>query len=167
MNELVLPIMLGIVSSLVATFIFLSASWLIKNVVLPWYEDKIYRGVRLDGSWIRTELNGHNLKGIDLPKAKMTLKQKGEYITGLYCHGEDAKNDEDKIENYHVTGHISNSFVTLTLRPMENDNIDAAAGIWHVFNGGNKLQLKGKKLYISSSTAEVLSTDSISFEKST
>jgi hypothetical protein len=167
MNEIVSPIMLGITSSLVATFIFLSTSWIMKNVVLPWYEDKIYRGVRIDGVWIRTELNGHSLKDINRPIAKMTLKQKGDYITGLYCHGADTVNGEDRLESYSVTGHISNSFVTLTMKPLENDNIDAAAGILHIFNKDNKLQLKGKKLFISSSKAEVLSVDSISFEKST
>ena len=165
MNELILPIILGIASSLVATAIFLSLSLLMKNVVLPWYADKIYRGVRLDGHWTRTELNEIDCLSLDHPLAKLILKQKGENLTGLYTHGSNSSASEQPLESYIVVGHISNSFLTLSMQPMENDNIDATTGIWHVFNKDNKLHLRGKKLCIDSENASVIAIDKITFTK--
>ena len=129
MNEIVLPVMLGIVSSLVATFIFLSLNWLIRNIMLPWYADKIYRGVRISGKWSSDVFSA----------ATLTLTQKGGYVTGLYTHGTDKPNGTDKVESYYINGHISNSFLTVTFKPSENDNIDSATGLFHIFSGNNLL----------------------------
>jgi hypothetical protein len=167
MNELVLPIMLGIISSLVATAIFLGLSWLIKNVALPWYGDKIYRGVRLNGEWTRTNIGEIDCLSSSHPLAKLSLKQKGEYVSGIFTHGSDTGESDAPLETYKVKGHISNSFVTITMQPTKNDNIDAASGIFHIFNKDNKLQLRGNEIFIDSEKASVHSIEGVKFAKDT
>ena len=165
MNEIAFPILLGITSSLVATFIVLGVSWIFKNIVIPWYADKIYRGARLDGHWVRSRIAGIEANTINYPLAKMNLKQHGEKISGFYHHGENNHEKGTKLDNYKVSGHISNSFLSLTFTPTENDNIDAVTLILYIYNKNHKLIMKGKALYISSESASVHCLDDISFEK--
>jgi hypothetical protein len=165
MNEIAFPVLLGITSSLVATFIFLVLSWVFKNIVIPWYTDKVYRGVRLNGHWIRSRVGGLETEALDFPLAKMNLKQRGEIVSGFYHHGENNSEKGTKLDNYKVSGHISNSFLTITLTPIENDNIDAVTQILYIYNKNHKLKMSGKALYISSESASVHCLEDIIFEK--
>ena len=167
MNELVLPIMLGIISSLVATPIFIVLSWVIKNVVLPWYSDQVYKGVRLNGEWARTNVGGTECCSVDHPLATLSLKQKGEYVSGTYTHGSNASNSKTPLEEYIVKGNISNSFLVMTKQPLRNDNIDAASGIYHIFNKDHKLQLRGSELCIESENVKIHAFEGIVFTKNT
>jgi hypothetical protein len=44
-------VLLGIVSSLIATFVFLFLAYVFKTAVLPWFRQQVYRGVRINGAW--------------------------------------------------------------------------------------------------------------------
>ena len=79
MNTLT-AVFIGVASSLIATFIFYWLIELFKRIVLPWYEDKIYRGVRIDGKWTSTTIRDPEN---DI-SASMQLNQKGENVTGTY-----------------------------------------------------------------------------------
>ena len=135
--------------------IFLGFSWLLKNIILPWYSDQIYNGVRIDGKWTRILSGEIDCTDLGIPPATMTLKQKGEVVTGMYTHGNGDTESDDPLECYRVTGKISNSFFTFIMQPIDNDNIDTSAGIFHVFNKDSKLQLRGRELCIDSEKAGI------------
>ncbi|MBF0376245.1 MAG: hypothetical protein HQK72_02065 [Desulfamplus sp.] len=138
-------LIIGIVSSLVATAVFIVLSEFFRRIVLPWYEDKIYRGVRIDGEWRIKSVDG---KAVD-PKdatltSKFTLHQKGEKVMGQYFHG----GVDEKDEVYLVTGHIRDGYLSLISEPKSRRSIDAGVGLYHIRYDGSKLQLLGALTYI-------------------
>jgi hypothetical protein len=55
-------LVIGIVSSLVATALFLGFAEFFRRSLLPWYIDKLYRGVRIDGTWTLHMMDGKSIK---------------------------------------------------------------------------------------------------------
>ena len=146
MNNM-LSLIIGIVSSLVATAAFIAMSEFFRRVVLPWYEDKIYRGVRIDGEW-RLKSMGGKVFGAqdDKSVSSFTLHQKGEKITGEYMHKGD---DDEKPEVYLVVGFIRDGYLSVLTEPKSRRSIDAGVGLYHIRYNDSKLQLLGSLTYVS------------------
>lgn len=145
MENLTLSITIGIFSSLVATAIFISISESIRKFAIPWYEDKIYRGVRIDGKWEIMHL-GDEKKEIDGSSLCLQLKQKGEAITGIYTHTTD-----DDTDTYIVNGRIRDMYFLATAIPKSNRHIDGISFLLHIKNEKSKLLMQGGVLYESNS----------------
>jgi hypothetical protein len=160
MNPTIGPILLGIASSLIATFIFLWLNWLFKTILLPWFADKIYRGVRIDGRWCGVLIGGAKINSIT--SSQLQLTQKGDELTGLYSHTISSK----KSEFYTIGGFVRDAIVTLNWKPSTKDTIDAGSAILRVFTKDSTLRMKGILTYISTESNEVKSS-SIEFEKQT
>ena len=117
--------------------------------MLPWYADKIYRGVRIDGRWVE-----------DTSKiATFVLAQKGDRITGTYFHNIQVSGGA-KREEYRVTGTLRDTYVTLSSQPIARDVIDTGAYVFRLCHAEEaKLFMKGKVVYIDTDTAEVKAAD--------
>ena len=140
-------VILGIVSSLIATFVFLGLAWVLKNAVLPWLEDKIYRGVRIDGRWkIRfvEQENGESFGIVD-------LKQKGDRLCGTFTHESD---DKTEVTTYSIAGSIANSYTNISLTPASSTSIDTGSLVAHIYYEGG-LQMSGVLVYISTKDGRV------------
>jgi hypothetical protein len=48
-------IILGVVSGVLTSAILFIFARIFGRLVIPWHEERIYKGVRVDGSWILTE----------------------------------------------------------------------------------------------------------------
>ena len=139
-------LIVGIVSSLIATAAFIALSELFRRVVLPWYEDKIYRGVRIDGEWRLKSMAGKSLDPqSDTLTSKFTLHQRGEKITGEYMHTDEA----GKPEIYSVIGFIRDGYLSLLSEPKSRRAIDAGVGLYHIRYEGSALRLLGSLSYVS------------------
>ncbi|EJA7341234.1 TPA: hypothetical protein JG809_003270 [Vibrio parahaemolyticus] len=131
---------IGIVSSLVATALFICFSEFFRKVVLPWYEDKIYRGVRVDGVWKLVEIEDQNIESSDI-KMRLELCQHGDKVTGLYYH-----TDGDRKYEYDVTGRISGMYLLATAAPRSNRQIDAVSFLFHLETKNSCLRMSGAAL---------------------
>ena len=141
-----ISLIIGIVSSLVATGVFIALSELFRRVVLPWYEDKIYRGVRIDGEWRLKSVDGKLVDPKDKDtESKFTLRQKGEKVTGEYKHGD----VDGKDEVYLVIGFIRDGYLSLLSEPKSRRSMDAGVGLYHIRNEDSKLQLLGSLTFVS------------------
>jgi|GEM_PF-3319839 len=145
-----ISLMIGIVSSLVATIVFIVISELIRRVVLPWYEDKVYRGVRIDGKW---EAKNDGTK----QKATFFLQQKGDQVIGTYSHIM-PQSAARKIEEYQVTGNVRDTYVNLTFHPTARDQIDTGTYVSRLSHDSSddKLTMIGMITGINTTTAEVV-----------
>jgi len=154
-------VLVGISSSLIATFIFLYLNWYVKSIFIPWYEDKIYRGVRVSGHWIVEEWDGLKMDQNDAPvRATIEVKQKADKITGIYTHY--VVGDDDPA-SYNFEGEIRNSYLTATSWPVSNDQIDAGAYVLRVFSHDG-LRMKGMVSFIDNVTGDVQGI-SVEFKK--
>jgi len=150
------PLVIGIASSLIATVAFVSIAELIRRVVLPWYADRVYRGVRLDGKWRASRFGTIEIDSSSTSRNEFDLKQKGDKVTGIsILQGE----DEPDPTIYRVQGQVRDGYFSATAWPVAPDMVDAMACLFRVFHEGNKLRFKGRLTYLSNRTAEIKSTD--------
>lgn len=122
---------IGISSSLVATAIFILVSEMIRKIAIPWFSDKIYKGVRIDGHW--DSLNGD---------AEFDLRQWGDKVTGRYSH-----TSHNGATTYKVTGILKNMYLMAITEPESEKIIDAASLLLHVEYSEDCLILRGGVLY--------------------
>jgi hypothetical protein len=158
-SSILFPLLIGIGSSLVATAIFVIASEVVRRIVIPWAEDKIYRGVRIDGDW-----QVQSAQGISLDKAdmRMSLTQKGDRISGTYSHNYDDKGDG----TYKINGTLRNMYFMAYMEPSSNKVIDACAILMHVEHSDGKLLLKGSLLH-KTKPGKLEAWDGITFHQKT
>jgi hypothetical protein len=117
---------IGIASSLFATLAFLCLAQVVKTIIVPWFEDKIYRGVRLDGRWSVAVTSQENPGSAQNPS--LSLQQKGDRISGFYSH-----DVSGTLQIYRVEGQIRNTYFTASLWPVSNKEVDTAAILLRVF----------------------------------
>nr|WP_298167025.1 hypothetical protein [uncultured Pseudomonas sp.] len=147
-QSITLPLLLGIASSLVATAIFICISEAFRKILIPWFSDKVYRGVRIDGEWSSEEGD-----------ANFNLKQWGDKISGIYSHGEPGD-----VTTYNVVGTIKNMYFMAFTEPVSYKVIDAGSLLMHVEYRGGKLILRGSLLY-KGSPGEVKAWEGMVFKQ--
>lgn len=153
MDQTMCVVFLGIVSSLVATFIFLTLSWLVRDNLIPWYLDKTYRGVRLDGLWTAATING---EAVVQNQMSMQIAQKSNLLSGVYFHA-----STDHTEYYTVKGVIQDGIVTLTWHPQSKKTVDAGAAVFRTYSSQSALRMTGTIVLYSGGTGAV---DSVPIE---
>ncbi|MBF6057748.1 hypothetical protein [Thiomicrorhabdus heinhorstiae] len=163
MGNIGLSLIIGISSSLVATALFILLSEFIRRVIIPWYADKIYRGVRIDGEWEATVLSGNEDAKETMEEndmfMRLSLSQKGETIKGGYTH----KNINEEADEYHLEGRIRDMYFLATAIPKSNRKIDGISFLFHIDYKGSKLRMIGGVLS-QGKAGEVLSHNGIGFE---
>jgi hypothetical protein len=148
-------LLIGIISSLVATAIFIGFSELFRRVLLPWFSDKIYRGVRIDGRWEHSNaFEGEKIL------ARLDLAQKGDVITGTYFH----QHNDAEPDHYVLRGTLRDSYLSATMHPVSPHMLDAAALLVHVHAAGG-MKLEGALLGVSSKNGSVSVHTNVSFER--
>lgn len=141
LDDQMLPVVVGIISSLIATAIFISLSEIFRRLVFPWIEDKIYRGVRIDGTW---RLHAEDGKLVDGSSVEIEIKQWGDKISGT-CFTE----NEDDRTVYRINGVLKNMYLMAYMEPASSKMIDASAILFHVEHEKNSLHLRGSLLHKS------------------
>ena len=141
MENIAISLIIGITSSMIATAVFIFLSELIRRTVLPWYADKIYRGVRIDGKWVLVKNEGNDIPEKD-ELMTFDLTQKGDTITGTYTHK--LKNE---IDLYRLNGFLRDMYFSAIAMPMSNRQIDAASFLFYVEYEGSRLHFLGGVLY--------------------
>jgi hypothetical protein len=153
-------VIIGIFSSLIATAIFISSIELFRKVFLPWYANKIYRGVRIDGIWKITAYKGNSIED-NSTDMKFSFKQKGEIVSGTYQH---LHLKTGAPCEYKFSGKIRDMYVLGTADPISNNMIDAISILLYVTYEDSILKLKGS-LLCSAGPGKVNHHSEVVFEK--
>lgn len=163
MENIGLSLIIGICSSLFATALFISLSEFVRKVIIPWYADKIYRGVRIDGEWEVTMIDGKNdIREVAEEKnmfMQLFLSQKGDTIKGNYKH----KGHNQKVDEYNLEGRIRDNYFLATAIPTSNRRIDGISILLHIDYIDSKLTMTGGIL-LQGKEGKVESTEEIRFE---
>jgi len=153
------PVILGISSSLIATLIFISLSKFFSRVVLPWYENKIYKGVRVDGKWDLKE-------GQDNSESVLNLNQSGDLVSGTHFHSFTLVSGGKITESYHVKGYVKDGYFFATLDPISNNIVDSGTIHMKIFKHQDKLHLKGSMSGVSADEKGEIKTFTVDAVKS-
>lgn len=143
-------VVIGVVSSLLATFLFIGLTHLTRRVIIPWAEDKIYRGLRIDGRWIDL-----NIPPDSKVSMLLELTQKADRISGFYSHEDDGPESK---ATYRVQGEIRNTYVNASLWPLSDKLLDSGTLLARVYHKDGSLQMGGALAYVSSEDGTVISS---------
>ncbi len=125
------PIAIGIISGLITYLLVASGRWLWGKKIVPWYEDKVYRDVRLDGDW-QTTFYGED--GGEFNETA-TVHQTANNVTGdIQLQGETA------IKHYEFQGKIANLLLTAEYWLKGASSRDRGAFCVTVKENGKKLE---------------------------
>lgn len=142
-------VVIGVVSSLIATFLFLGLTQLTRRVLIPWVEDKIYRGIRIDGQWTDADLTADSKL-----KCIFELSQKADHVSGIYSHQDE---NPDSKATYRVVGEIRNTYLNASLWPLSDKLLDSATFLGRVFHKDGKLKMDGVLACVSSEDGKIVS----------
>ncbi len=139
-NNITTALMIGILGSLVATAMFIFLSKVFENIFLPWYADKIYSGIRIDGHWESKEFKCKDkmVPINDSPLMTLNLRQKGEKINGVFT-----LKCKENMEEYILEGRIKDMYFLATAVPKSKRSTDGISLLVHVSNEESNLVMIG------------------------
>lgn len=145
MNEVSFALTVGIIASLLSVFIslFISAIW--RNIIIPWYEEHLYKGAEISGEWTTDVTYNDGSKN----KLIITIKRVGYTVKGsAYCVAGVSKG-----MHWNLRGFFSNLLLTMTYHSKNNENLDQGSMSLMLINNGKLL--KGYIAYYQSDTNSI------------
>ena len=136
-------IFFGVLIGLIVSAVIYSIKVVCDKVILPWRQDKVYSGIRIDADWSYSQdekaADGEGLlvNGTWLVK----LDQKAHIVSGEAQVTRNSTNGSASPEvfKYDVTGHIYDRYVSLTMRGKNKKQIAHSNFLLELKNGGRKL----------------------------
>ena len=123
-------IIAGLVSGIVVTIFVLVFRHFWNAVIVPWFEDRVYKDVRLEGKWY-----GFYPTSGDLRQDVIVLKRHGHSIKGkMIC----AKG-EDEGDEYSVTGSFRNMLLPLVYESTDKTKTDRGSITLRCTTNGERL----------------------------
>jgi hypothetical protein len=101
-------IVLGIVTGLITACLIYLISKIFQRIVIPWYQELMYQGIDLSGSWEVNPLSPH------ARHIFFDLSQKANLIIGTAAHSVKSETVKgDKVRTYVLKGRIKDRFIWL------------------------------------------------------
>jgi hypothetical protein len=126
-NIEILPIILqGVLSALIATSLIFIAAKYWNTVIVPWYEDRVYKDIRIDNEW---KTSGEE-KG-DTFSEMAKVKQRAHRVWGEIIY----KTDADIVE-YEFEGEFKNLILTARYWVKGQNNLDRGTFTLMLKNNG-------------------------------
>lgn len=145
MKTISFDILVGVVGGVLTSALIMLAISIFKKIIVPWYQNIIYRGISLSGPW--------HWFDEDEDSVKMELKQAGDSITGIYTYMDSKKKGDIKI--YHVTGWARDRFVQLNLKSADPKRLGILSYVFEIVGDGN--ELRGCSVFYSTNLNKVCS----------
>jgi len=146
-------ILYGVVSGVLTSALLVALSRLFSLIILPGYQNLVYRGIRIAGEWeIRTE----GLTQI----IRLKISQKAYILEGevavLSKDATSQKNYED-LRTFALKGGIQDRFVELSLRHSDHSRLGAGTLLLEVIGDGRVM--KGAYAFYSVSNNKIISLE--------
>lgn len=120
---------IGIISGLLTTFIVIVIQKIWVSAVEPWYEERIYKDVKLEGVW-ECQYPTLNLK------EKITLKSVAHRVNGVVV----IVQGPDQGKTYEISGSFKNLILTASYHSVDRKSLDRGTYTLMLKNNGSKLE---------------------------
>ena len=147
-------LIVGLISGLTVSFIvmFLGKIW--RDIIEPWFEERVYKDMHIEGKWFSLYVSD-----IDLRTETVNLKRKGHSVTGtLMCNS-----GGDDGEEYTLTGSFRNLLLPLTYETSDKKKTDR--GTITLMSSHNGERLVGKVAMYHTKLDEVSTAPVLWFRK--
>lgn len=144
----------GLISGLVVTLfvVIFRAIW--NSIIVPWFEERVYKDVQIEGKWF-----GLYPTSVDLRRDVIVLKRHGHKISGtLTCVKGNDEGDE-----YSLRGSFRNLVLPLIYESTEREKTDRGSITLRAINNGERLS--GKIAFYNTSKDSISSGNIIWFRK--
>ncbi len=149
MSNLALSLVTGVVSGVVVAFLVFVLRTIWIRIVLPWYEEMLYRGAKIEGIWLAEvpfpsgEVNKH----------RMTLKRTGHRVSGRTV----CTKGRSEGQSYDLKGTFNNTILTMTYQIDDPRRIERGSTAMMLVNDGK--ELSGCVIYYDDQTHSLMSAD--------
>lgn len=128
-------ILLGIFSGLMTTLLLVTAGFLFRKAILPWYEMIVFKGVDLRGVWAQE-------REIDNAHHSITFQidQHAHIIRGTATYKKSGSKNGDYVQFFEITGYTWEGFLVLTMRSTDRKSLSFVASLLKVKERGNSLE---------------------------
>jgi hypothetical protein len=112
-------ILLSVFAGVITTISLYAASLFLKNVISPWYQRLIYKGVDVSGQW-----EGNHDYNEDLSfTATLNLEQNAHDISGTLTIIKLRNGEQERITNMNVSGEVWEGFISLKCRTISRKHL--------------------------------------------
>src|SRR5437588_8127830 len=142
----------GVVAGILTSGLLFTLGIITSRIVIPWYQDLVYKGVDLRGLW----LNELDYAGARY-RYHTSLKQNAHQVTGTTTLTKSGTGPDDYVINFDVTGYTWEGFVVLNFRSNDRKTLSFATALFKVKDRGRSLI--GHLIFRSLTTDEVASEE--------
>jgi hypothetical protein len=128
---------IGVVSGILTAAILVLAAYLFKEVVIPWYQSKVYEGISIAGTW-HADLDPETSTPERRVENDMTLHQHGHKVTGSVVK-RSTTGDKRITEDFTLEGRIRDRFFYDYMYPKDKDRLSALSFLYEVKGNGSTL----------------------------
>lgn len=144
-------IAIGVVSGILTSLVIAVVVAFFNRVVIPWYRERIYRGVILDGKW-----NGSMTISSITYDLQLIINQKGTNIDGAFSARTQDPNAPNKASMMNFRGEIKEGYALLNCYSIDRQDISFGSMMLKI----RKERLSGKQIFrdLTESTIDVFSS---------
>jgi hypothetical protein len=154
MSPILENLILGVIGSVIGTFLFLFIDLFWRRLALPKLEDMVYRGARVDGRW--EYINQFSQK--EQQVYTLELIQHADSLKGTYTLYSNIS-EGVSTSSYIFTGYVADGFVIGTARPCDRNSIYHATFCLKIVEEIDAFALKGKHSAITLAENEIYARD--------
>lgn len=159
MNDITLNIIIGIVTGIFTSLLIWVSIQVFKNILIPWYQKTIYRGIDISGEWI----GKHEFLGNVVVEQNLEINQNGHIISGTLISRNKVPSKEEDTTSFGITGEIFDNYVDIEYKINDKKYIGRGSLLLRVKEGGSKLV--GGLVAIDRFTTDIITSDNVSWER--
>jgi hypothetical protein len=135
-----------------------SITVVVKNVLIPAFQNFIYQGIHLAGCWEGEQTSSRGIFGF-----KFDLRQIGPHVRGTF-EAVDRYGEETRKRTHNLNGIIRHNHLILQYDNKKNTELGLGAFLFSIRDGGNELY--GSMMFLQTATGNVGGSDGLSLRRS-
>lgn len=150
-------LLLGIVSGVLTTALLWVIHVLWTKTIVPWYEQRVYKGVKIEGTWCLVD-DSNDKDGHWAQREILGLKQTAHRLTGsLTLLPKEGENSDSIVLD--AVGDISDRFVSLSFKSPIQDRLSYSVLLVEIVEDGHKLRGKTSMYNVLGGTIDSYSVE--------
>jgi hypothetical protein len=125
---------LGIIAGILTSGLIFVSGLMVKQILVPWYQRVIYRGIDLSGNWEQVFQRTGATYRFDI-----RLRQSGHRLVGTLTKSKSGTKD-DYVHVFNCSGWISDGFVILNLESADKSSLSLGTTLLKVYETGERLK---------------------------
>ena len=159
MTETVITIFIGVFSGILTSVLIWITVRVFKDILVPWYQTTIYRGIDISGEWVSTQEYAGNV----LAEQTIQLKQKGHKISGTLISRNKIPSKGEDTTTFKLLGEIFDNYVDIEYQIDDQKLIGRGSQLLKVKDGGEKLE--GGLVAIDRFSTEIMVSKNVEWKR--